>query len=285
MNFLPAFLVVLSIVTGSMAIWEFVKNRTGGRNFAVILATVITVMLIVSAIFSSVLAPSGNSGSSSSGTSSASTVNDTQVGDTSNPTPTPLPTDTPTPSPPSPGTQLFPANGANWLQGWTGGSDWYTSGNMMLNNGQQINSISLAPYHPGDNGISNYAVDVQIELNRWSDDMGLNNFGIIVRSPDGQKGYTFAVCVSALTLNNCGTNDKEIYISNGAQNIAENTYLPPAGTWFDYRMEVQGNSVKVFINGTEYLKAPDNTYNSGGEVGLWSDRSQISIRSFTVTAL
>jgi hypothetical protein len=157
---------------------------------------------------------------------------------------------------------------------------------MMLNTGQGINSVSLAPYHPGDNGISDYAVDVEMQLNSFSSGNSLNSFGIIVRSPDGINGYIFAVCVSAeLTLTNCGTNDNEIYISNGSQNIAENPYLPHANDWHDYRMEVKGNSVKILIDGTEFLSATDNTYYTGGDVGLLSDESQITVRSFTVTAL
>ncbi len=206
---------------------------------------------------------------------------------TPTPAPTPLPTATPTPSPPGAGTQLFPANGGNWSAGWSGGDDWHTSGNLMLNSGQNI-STSIAPYHPGDYNVNDYAVELQMQLNRFSDAgamSGRDSFGILVRSPDGRSGYTFSVCASAFTMASCGTQDRETLISNGQQNIAENPYVPKAGEWHTYRVEVKGNSIKVLIDGTIYLSTTDNSYFSGGEVGLSSERSQISIQNFHIVAL
>src|SRR5581483_4003958 len=195
MNLLSAFFAAISIVSAVIGILDAIERRQPQRRrFAWTTAIVFLVIFVLSIPFANILAPSGNSGSSSPQTSSVSTIaNNTQAGtvNISVPTATPLPADTPTPSLPGPGTQLFPKNGVKWFNGWTGGSDWYTSGNMMLNNGQQIKSMSLAPYHPGDDNVSDYSVDVEMQLNRWSDDMGSDSFGIIVRSPDGQKGYIF----------------------------------------------------------------------------------------------
>jgi hypothetical protein len=43
--------------------------------------------------------------------------------------------------------------------------------------------------------------------------------------------------------------------------------------------------LRVLIDGAFALSATDNTHLSRRKVGLWSNRSQISVRSFDVTAL
>src|SRR6266567_2479738 len=201
------------------------------------------------------------------------------------PTPTPFPTPTPTPFPQS-GTVLYKADWSSGMNGWAGGDDWKTSSGLLLNDGTQSNSIILAPYNPGNSNIADYAVETVIQFVRHSDEGalgGLDSFGVIVRSPDGQKGYEFSACASAGFFS-CGSNSVEIFISNGSQNIAENPYVPQKGSTHTFRMEVKGNKIKVLIDSRLFLQATDNTFLSGGQVGLFSNRSQITIRSFTVTA-
>jgi 3-keto-disaccharide hydrolase len=201
------------------------------------------------------------------------------------PSPTPSPTP-PQPSPPKPGTVLYQADWSGGMNGWNGSDDWQPSNGTLTNNGQKGGSISLAPYSPGDHNIANYAIEAQIQFLRYSDAGnlgGLDSFGIIARS-DGQNGYTFAYCASA-GIASCGSNSHEMFISNGNQNIAEYAVDQPDTNWHTYRMEVNGNNIKVFIDGRLFLKGTDTTYSLGGQVGLFSNRSQIIAQSFKVIAL
>jgi len=40
--------------------------------------------------------------------------------------------------------------------------------------------------------------------------------------------------------------------------------------WHTYRMEVDGNTLRVFHDGRLALEAVDNRYLTGGKIGLWS---------------
>ena len=50
-------------------------------------------------------------------------------------------------------------------------------------------------------------------------------------------------------------------------------------------MEVQGDVLRLFIDGELAVETGDVRYVDGGQVGLWSGETQISVRSFQVLAL
>lgn len=55
--------------------------------------------------------------------------------------------------------------------------------------------------------------------------------------------------------------------------------------WHKYRLEAEGNTIRLLIDGGVTLEAADNRYLSGDQVGLWCSNSQINVRSFRVIAL
>jgi len=150
----------------------------------------------------------------------------------------------------------------------------------------------LAPYNPGANGVADYAVQAEIQLVRYSDDgayTALDSFGLLVRSPSDGGGYQLGICASS-GLASCGKYDHEANLATGSQIPSNNplqevAFRPGYGNWHTYRMEVKGNTIKVLIDGGVVFQTTDNTYLDGGQVGLWSDRCQVSVRQFTITAL
>jgi hypothetical protein len=93
------------------------------------------------------------------------------------------PTDIPTATPrPKPGDVLYQANWSSGLNGWVGESDWQSLNGTLVNTGQCCgDSTILAPYNPGVLGLTDYAVQAQIQY--VSDPSGTSAFGIVVRSP------------------------------------------------------------------------------------------------------
>jgi hypothetical protein len=57
------------------------------------------------------------------------------------------------------------------------------------------------------------------------------------------------------------------------------------GNWHKYRIEVRGNSVKLFLEQAEVARAVDNRALEAGTVGIYCAHGQINVRSFKVVAL
>ncbi len=71
--------------------------------------------------------------------------------------------------------------------------------------------------------------------------------------------------------------------------LAETQGIPTLSiqnTEYTYRIEVRANTVAAFINGNRIISpVTDNSYTSGGQVGIWSSDCQINVNSFEVVAL
>jgi hypothetical protein len=193
-----------------------------------------------------------------------------------------------------PGKMLFQED--NW-QNWNLNSNWIVQNGKLLNNGKGI-SFLKAPYNPGV--ITDYAVEAKITL-LLQYDSEIAGFGLnTLSTPDG-GGYTFSICAKAdytfgTIIGSCasdiGNNAYEALLSVG-QNFSDSGtvlgnvgFKPNLDIEYTYRMEVQGDNISAFINGSRIIgPVTDNTYRSGGQVGIWSENSQISVSSFQVYAI
>lgn len=226
-------------------------------------------------------------------------------------TPTPLATDTstalatatPTPQPtaanaPKAGTILYQEPGTDNWQGWTGSPDWKTLNSQLLNGGTNTDQISstgqtnpkiiLAPYTV--TGTANYAVEAQIKVQRDNIDTGSSysdcGFGIIVRidsTSSQQTGYI------AWIKDQGGNYLPRVHTANIEQasdgtQLAQATFDPGTNV-HTYRVEVNGNDIKLLIDGAQKLHIQDNQFITGGNIGFLSIGTQISITSLKVTAL
>jgi len=213
---------------------------------------------------------------------------------TSSNTPLPSPTPSPAPSPtPTPEPRTYKADWSNGLGGWTQSGGWSSSNEMLINDGSDYNNdghpTAIAPTFPQD--IANYSVQTDIRLDRYTDEGGISGeagFGLVVRSPDQIAGDKLGVCASG-GIYSCGNADHELLLSDSfifqSPPIKQTEFRPTEGTWYTYRLDVQGNTITAWVNGSMLLQATDDKYLTAGSIGLWSDRSQISVRNFTINAL
>jgi hypothetical protein len=128
----------------------------------------------------------------------------------------------------------------------------------------------FAPFEPTT--ILNYVVEAEIQ----AVDPGCPQFGIILRTEyiAGIGGF----CSSHAAV--LGTTQG----GSGVHSELGSKPFRPEREWRLYRAEVFGNTLKLSIDGTLMLDAPDNRHLAGGKVGILA-RSQVGIRSFKVVSL
>jgi hypothetical protein len=127
----------------------------------------------------------------------------------------------------------------------------------------------LSPYIPGAQ--ADYAVEARVQVVRVHP-AGCSNFGIFVRATaDNQGGYrAVADCLGVDT-----PFSGQIKI-NSDTTLAQSDYTPNTD-WHVYRIEVQGNYIRLLIDGSAVLEAVSNRYLSGGRIGLSMDSTEVIV--------
>lgn len=182
----------------------------------------------------------------------------------------------PSPIPTSPGSVLYQADWSSGLNGWDGFSDWSALGGMLVCAGQDA-TTSVGAVAPVDVSSANgYAVEADIQLLRYNPADG--SFGLVVRVQQNGDGYGFGA-----------TTDGTIVLATHQIGVSPTTLdskpFNPGSDWHRFRLEVSGNNLRAFVDGSLALNSTDNTFVAGDSVGLWSSGAQLNIRQFTVTAL
>ena len=59
----------------------------------------------------------------------------------------------------------------------------------------------------------------------------------------------------------------------------------PGTTWHTYRVEVKANTIRFLVDGRLLLELRDDTYLTGGQVGLFCYSVQLSVSDFKVIGL
>lgn len=203
------------------------------------------------------------------------------------------PIPSPTPSP-TPETRAYKADWSNGLDGWIQSGGWSSVNSMLVNDGMDYNNdghpTATAPAL--SQNITNYSVQVDIRLDRYADAggiSGLASFGVVVHwSQDQNGGYKIGACASG-GIYSCGNTSDALFLSDGSffqdPPVKQAPFQAAQGVWHTYRIDVQGNTITVWLDGGMIFQATDDKFLSAGSVGLWSDRSQISVGNFMMTAL
>lgn len=234
------------------------------------------------------LRPPSLGGNAASGTNASSGGTNNSAGQQStssqpggSPTNAP-PTNAPptaTPAPPAPGTVLYQANWSGGADGWAASTPWAVVNGNLLNDGSQQTPI-LAPYQPVT---ANYAVEATIQVVSQNSSP---TFGVFARGSASESlGYVGGIVgyLDADGYNDsAGISVDSIYCPNTpSQCIAFN----PGSGWHTYRLEVSGNTVKLYVDGGILLQMTDNSHLDAGQMGLFCSDAQIAVSSFKVTAL
>lgn len=181
----------------------------------------------------------------------------------------------------APGTVLYEADWSQGMDGWVGPGDWKLLGGMLLNDGTGDYSEFFPLIAPVDlAGTADYAVEAEIRVVEEA-----SSFGIVVRADNRGGGYVAGVGrgwnrTSAISdLDGWwGTNDLNGRLVDGA-------IFDPRGDWHSYRVEVRGNTLRLFVDDAKLAEVMDNKYLEAGRVGLWSCKYQLEVRSCKVTSL
>ncbi len=195
-------------------------------------------------------------------------------------TPTPVPTTTPTftPTPlPEAGDVLYEATGVQ-LKDWPVTGDWKYAAKMLVSAGTNREASEWLPA-PVDLGeLSDYALEADVQFVR---DAARNDaFGLVVRA--GSDGaYWVGINTDCRPRCRARIDAGDSTLSN---RLATEVY-DPGTDWHTYRVEAQGNVIRLLIDGALVLEAVDNQFLAGEQVGLFSYGTQVNVRSFKVIAL
>lgn len=201
------------------------------------------------------------------------------------------PPDPPHSSPPAPAPVLpYQADWSADEDGWIGSDDWTTVNGTLVSRGTDRGNEAGISAPLNLDGIDAYAVEAEIQANRNSDGgalSGLASYGVVVRIQDDGTGYGIGSCQSA-GIYICAPDQPAPKIvgiwSDDGDTALDIRPFSGSDDWHLYRIEVRDNTLTVYIDGSFALSATDNAYLTG-DVGLWSNRVQINVRRFAVTAL
>jgi hypothetical protein len=175
------------------------------------------------------------------------------------------------------GTVLYQADADGGFEDWSHAGGWHAVSGMLVNDGSSDKPLfTAAPYQVG---MPDYAVEVEMQRVREGYD-----FGVVVRGgEDGGYWVGGTRCNSEMWL--------WVWVGKAASGCSPNSSLTEkrevalGSDWHTYRVEVQGNAIRVFVDGTKVFETTDNRFLTSGLVGIWSQGAQVNIRRFTVMAL
>ncbi|HEY4389563.1 MAG TPA: family 16 glycoside hydrolase [Ktedonobacteraceae bacterium] len=196
-----------------------------------------------------------------------------------------------TPSQPQSERILYREDGADNWKDWSGSVDWNVLNGMLINDGSYDRSTEpptiTAPYQV--EGTANYAIEARIRVLREISGRALTPyFGLSVRGTSSSstwQGYWVSIIPSNSTVPQPAIYIQNNNFSNFAQSILQYAPFDPGPDWHTYRVEVNGNDIKVLIDGTLKLEVQDNQFITGGQVGLGDADAELSISSFKITTL
>jgi hypothetical protein len=190
---------------------------------------------------------------------------------TTEPADTTVPTTVETETPEETETVLYEIT--DWSEGtsgWAAAGQWKTAGGMLVADGSS-DSFAVAPVDL--TGYPDYVVECEIQILEPEGDIDVF---LIARMINGRGLW------GGFDSNN--TRMKIGYGRFGKTSIARVDF-DMDGDWHQYRLEVRGNSLKLYFEEAEVARAMDNRALEAGTVGIYCGNGQINVRSFRVIAL
>jgi hypothetical protein len=200
-------------------------------------------------------------------------------------TPTSPPSRTPTAAPSPTPTPLFLAE-RNDLAAWAS-PGWSYADRLLTNDGTQLSgqpwlTVPFAP--PG----RRFAVEAEVRVLGLASGVCEQNFGLVAGNGGGidwGAGVVFG-CDGAIHARLTDVTDW----SNGynRDRVLDDATFDPQNRWHRYRLEVDGNRLRLLIDGRPLLEATDDQAAEGaddGTIGLWSQGVRLEVRLVTVLAL
>lgn len=196
---------------------------------------------------------------------------------------TPVPAVASSPVAPAPGELLYVADTSGGFEAWSlpgpqeGYSlpDWSVQQGMLVSLGYGKGEPVSAPFTaPSDD----YAVQVEAQILRFNPDpeVGVSDFLIMARG--GVFAGVGTPCRREVT-------PPALHIDAFLCGFLIGEEFDPGQGWHTYRLEVEGNQIRLFVDGELRLAERSNRVLTGEKVGLISYRVELGIRRFAVYSL
>lgn len=117
----------------------------------------------------------------------------------------------------------------------------------------------------GSSTWSNYSVQSEVKIDNFN---GSNRTMVSGRYGDGNNYYA-----ASLSNSNGGTLEIRKKVSGSSTTLASKTAYPlSTGTWYTVKLELNGSTLKMYVNGTLELTASDSSLTSGA-IGLVASKT------------
>ncbi|OXT06732.1 hypothetical protein CE561_09915 [Thermoanaerobacterium thermosaccharolyticum] len=168
--------------------------------------------------------------------------------------------------------------GSNNVVGWNLiGGTWTvkedtTTNNVYLSNSSNSEVFAIA----GDTSWTDYSVEADVQLNG----NGTAYPGILARYTDNTHYYMFRLDPTNLSTLELS---KNIGSTSGII-LASKSFPTTINKWYNLKMELRGNSIKCYVDGTLVFDVQDSSLSSG-KIGFRAKWGPISIDNFVVRDL
>jgi serine/threonine protein kinase len=174
-------------------------------------------------------------------------------------------------------TQVFyEANDRKGWSGWSGTSEWYVSGGLLLSKGIDSDTSRqptiIAPYQV--DRTNNYAVEARVRIVGG----GQGCFYLAIRggfTANQWSGYKTASCLS---LNNFD-------IQGPSGNVRAHAKFTPGNGYHVYEIEARGPLIRGYVDGRLIAQIDDTSVPSGSQVGIKTYGGQIEVSDFKIIGI
>jgi hypothetical protein len=219
-------------------------------------------------------------GACSAGTSSTGVSSQTAIPGAmqSSPTPTHVPA----------GTVLYQANLSHGLAGWPLVQGWKVVQGQLESDSSGSAEFTI-PYEPF---VSDYAIEMRLEIVRLLSQTGASSFDIFAIKATGKAGYQAGVSniLGSAPHPMAAHPQSQVILDpfnySGLGNGLPNAFYPRSG-WHTYSVEVRGNEAIFLVDGAQICSASSQLTNvlSNGPLGLSSQMIVLRVSSVRILAL
>lgn len=190
---------------------------------------------------------------------------------------------------PPQGTVIYQADWSHGFAGWQGSSGWSVAHGQLLVNSLHEASI-VVPYQPA---VPNFAIEFRVQLVHVLTSAG-NMFMLYAKSQPQKDGYGagFVSLEAPKSSENVGQGFYSGFAQVSTDTIEPNSVFSPeidfvpGLNWRTYRLEVQGNEVSFYIDGTRsgFSTSAEEAL-SNGPLSLDARGLLVRVSSFRITTL
>ena len=219
-------------------------------------------------------------GACSAGASSTTVPPHATVPATEHPSPTP----TPLPA----GIVLYQADWSHGLAGWQGTQGWKVV-QGQLETDSSGSATFIIPYQLS---VSDYALEIRLQIVRLLSQNGGSSFTIFATKAPGKDGYQAGASnlLDSVTRPFGNHPQSQVFL-DPYDDTAPGSGIPtayyPGSGWHTYRVEVQGNEVRLLVDGVQIGSASSQqtAVLSNGPLGLSSELVILRVSSVRILTL